>query len=87
MQVSQLERVANMTSRPLSLTAWALIALLSTLSYAAPATLFTGVKRASRFNFNTQKVRGINLGGWFVLEPWITPSIFEAVPSQCVDGE
>lgn len=23
-------------------------------------------------------VRGVNLGGWLVLEPWITPSIFEA---------
>ena len=29
------------------------------------------------FNFNNKKVRGVNLGGWFVLEPWITPSIFE----------
>jgi len=25
--------------------------------------------------FNTQ-VRGVNLGGWMVLEPWITPSMF-----------
>jgi glucan 1,3-beta-glucosidase len=24
-----------------------------------------------------QKIRGVNLGGWFVLEPWITPSLFE----------
>jgi glucan 1,3-beta-glucosidase len=22
-------------------------------------------------------IRGVNLGGWFVLEPWITPTIFE----------
>ena len=28
------------------------------------------------FDYNNQKVRGVNLGGWFVLEPWITPSIF-----------
>jgi glucan 1,3-beta-glucosidase len=27
----------------------------------------------------------VNLGGWFVLEPWITPSIFEAAPSGVVD--
>jgi glucan 1,3-beta-glucosidase len=27
-------------------------------------------------------VRGVNLGGWFVLEPWITPSIF----SQWANG-
>jgi glucan 1,3-beta-glucosidase len=24
-----------------------------------------------------QKIRGVNLGGWLLLEPWITPSIFE----------
>lgn len=29
-----------------------------------------------KYDFNG-KVRGVNLGGWFVLEPWITPSIFE----------
>lgn len=29
------------------------------------------------FDYNGQKVRGVNLGGWFVLEPWITPSLFE----------
>eukprot|EP00591_Stephanopyxis_turris_P012606 CAMPEP_0195509092 /NCGR_PEP_ID=MMETSP0794_2-20130614/2122_1 /TAXON_ID=515487 /ORGANISM="Stephanopyxis turris, Strain CCMP 815" /LENGTH=156 /DNA_ID=CAMNT_0040636219 /DNA_START=98 /DNA_END=565 /DNA_ORIENTATION=+ len=28
-----------------------------------------------RTPFNTQ-VRGVNLGGWMVLEPWITPSMF-----------
>lgn len=25
-----------------------------------------------------EKIRGVNLGGWLVLEPYITPSIFEA---------
>jgi len=25
-------------------------------------------------------MRGVNLGGWLVLEPWITPSIFQAYP-------
>ncbi|TVY42947.1 Glucan 1,3-beta-glucosidase [Lachnellula occidentalis] len=29
------------------------------------------------FDYNSDKVRGVNLGGWFVLEPWITPSIFQ----------
>jgi glucan 1,3-beta-glucosidase len=24
------------------------------------------------------KIRGVNLGGWLVLEPWITPGLFEA---------
>ena len=35
-----------------------------------------------KFDYN-QKVRGVNLGGWFVLEPWITPSLFEG--SAAVD--
>ena len=24
-------------------------------------------------------IRGANLGGWLLLEPWITPSLFEEV--------
>ncbi|KAJ9065886.1 hypothetical protein DSO57_1015122 [Entomophthora muscae] len=31
----------------------------------------------SSFDYNSEKVRGVNLGGWLVLEPWITPSLFE----------
>ncbi|KAK2464927.1 hypothetical protein APHAL10511_003003 [Amanita phalloides] len=29
------------------------------------------------FAYGSEKVRGVNLGGWLVLEPWITPSIFD----------
>ncbi|KAH8100877.1 glycoside hydrolase [Cristinia sonorae] len=29
------------------------------------------------FNYGSAPIRGVNLGGWFVLEPWITPSIFQ----------
>ncbi|GJJ13359.1 hypothetical protein Clacol_007611 [Clathrus columnatus] len=29
------------------------------------------------FPYGKQTVRGVNLGGWLVLEPWITPSIFD----------
>jgi hypothetical protein len=32
-----------------------------------------GDKHATPFN---QQVRGVNIGGWMVLEPWITPSLF-----------
>ncbi|EPS42511.1 hypothetical protein H072_3516 [Dactylellina haptotyla CBS 200.50] len=32
--------------------------------------------RAAGFNFGAQKVRGVNAGGWLVLEPWITPSLW-----------
>ena len=28
---------------------------------------------------NDDTIRGVNLGGWLILEPWITPSIFEEV--------
>ena len=45
-------------------------------------------KRTLSFNYNNDKVRGVNLGGWLVLEPWITPSIFEPwAKSQIVKDE
>ncbi|EEB06132.1 glucan 1,3-beta-glucosidase [Schizosaccharomyces japonicus yFS275] len=28
------------------------------------------------FDYSSDKVRGVNLGGWLVLESWITPSLF-----------
>ncbi|KAL1634449.1 glucan exo-1,3-beta-glucosidase [Diplodia intermedia] len=34
-------------------------------------------RRKASFNWGSDKVRGVNIGGWLVLEPWITPSIFE----------
>ena len=34
---------------------------------------------AERLDCNDDKIRGVNLGGWLLLEPWITPSIFEEV--------
>lgn len=46
----------------------------------------TPIKRDLKFPYGDEKVRGVNLGGWFVLEPWITPSIFEATPDNVVDG-
>ncbi|KAL5117273.1 glucan exo-1,3-beta-glucosidase [Pleosporales sp. CAS-2024a] len=36
-------------------------------------------KRAVDFAWGSQKLRGVNIGGWLVLEPWITPSIFDSV--------
>jgi glucan 1,3-beta-glucosidase len=30
-----------------------------------------------RFDFGSTKVRGVNIGGWLVAEPFITPSLFE----------
>ena len=33
-------------------------------------------ERGLKFPYATKKIRGVNAGGWFVLEPWITPSLF-----------
>ena len=61
--------------------------VLAGLSNAAPAGMFSSPKRDLKFDFNGQKVKGVNLGGWFVLEPWITPSLFEDEPEDVIDGK
>ncbi|KZT59079.1 glycoside hydrolase family 5 protein [Calocera cornea HHB12733] len=44
----------------------------------APAVNTTSTPRnAGSFPYGSKPVRGVNLGGWLVLEPWITPSIFD----------
>lgn len=74
-------------SNKLTASAASTVALLAALSNAAPAGLMSEVaKRDLNFAFGQEKVRGVNLGGWLVLEPWITPSIFEATPDNVVDG-
>ncbi|KAL9934915.1 hypothetical protein V8E36_005991 [Tilletia maclaganii] len=42
-------------------------------------------KRA--FNFGTNKVRGVNIGGWLVTEPFITPSLYAATGDDRVVDE
>lgn len=44
---------------------------------AKPISTDTKVKRQASFDYDNYKVRGVNLGGWFVLEPFINPSMFE----------
>ncbi|KAF8149962.1 glycoside hydrolase family 5 protein [Crassisporium funariophilum] len=39
------------------------------------------------FNYGTDKIRGVNLGGWLVLEPWITPSVFESTGNDNIIDE
>ncbi|KAJ6006972.1 hypothetical protein N7522_005323 [Penicillium canescens] len=39
----------------------------------------------SNFQYGVDKVRGVNLGGWLVLEPWITPSLFDSAGDGAVD--
>jgi glucan 1,3-beta-glucosidase len=41
-----------------------------------------------KFKYGEEPIRGVNLGGWLVLEPFITPSIFEQFdPSEGVIDE
>lgn len=40
---------------------------------------------APSVNYDVDKIRGVNIGGWLVLEPWITPAIFEEVGDAAVD--
>ncbi|RYP29845.1 hypothetical protein DL767_006526 [Monosporascus sp. MG133] len=68
-----------------SLVATAAVAFLATTCAAAPAAMISPVRRDLKFNFGQDKIRGVNLGGWLLLEPWITPSIFEATPDEVVD--
>lgn len=52
-------------------------AVLASLCEAAPRQIYK-IKRDDplRFNYGNEKVRGVNLGGWLVTEPWITPSLY-----------
>jgi glucan 1,3-beta-glucosidase len=40
---------------------------------------------APDFAWGDDPMRGVNIGGWLVLEPWITPSLFENKPAWVVD--
>ncbi|KAJ5550866.1 Exo-beta-1-3-glucanase (Exg1) [Penicillium sp. DV-2018c] len=54
------------------------LSLLAALVQAAPSA-------SLKFDYGAKKVRGVNLGGWLVTEPWITPSIFDAAGDAAVD--
>lgn len=57
--------------------------LLSLLSSATAAlALSLPHKRTTLWDYQNDKVQGVNLGGWFVLEPYITPSLFEKFGSD-----
>ncbi|PSN65313.1 glycoside hydrolase [Corynespora cassiicola Philippines] len=59
------------------LDAWNRLLAIGLLALGSDASPLTTLKRAPPFDYNGQNVRGVNTGGWFVLEPWITPSVFE----------
>lgn len=39
------------------------------------------------FAYGSSKVRGVNIGGWLVTEPWITPSLFEQTGNNAIIDE
>jgi len=39
------------------------------------------------FPYGSEPVRGVNLGGWLVLEPWITPSLFDGTGNPAIVDE
>ncbi|KAM5463373.1 putative glucan 1,3-beta-glucosidase [Microsporum audouinii] len=54
---------------------------LISLGVASPVSTVWKSPRATAQDF----IRGVNIGGWLVLEPWITPSIFEEGGDSAVD--
>lgn len=59
---------------------------------AAASVLFSRVVRADSpinpgFPYGSEKVRGVNIGGWLVLEPWITPSLFDDTGNDAIVDE
>ncbi|OJJ60150.1 hypothetical protein ASPSYDRAFT_131960 [Aspergillus sydowii CBS 593.65] len=58
---------------------------LLTLSISAVSASPARVRLQSRATANAEQIRGVNLGGWLVLEPWITPSVFEGAGEGAVD--
>ncbi|AOA62628.1 Major exo-1,3-beta-glucanase of the cell wall, involved in cell wall beta-glucan assembly [Komagataella phaffii GS115] len=51
---------------------------LITLLFASLCSAITLPKRDIIWDYSSEKIMGVNLGGWLVLEPYITPSLFEA---------
>jgi aryl-phospho-beta-D-glucosidase BglC (GH1 family) len=64
----------------------ALSVSLLTLALFAPAVLGDSPVNPG-FPYGSQKVRGVNLGGWLVLEPWITPSLFDNTGNSAIVDE
>jgi glucan 1,3-beta-glucosidase len=51
--------------------------LLSILVHLVAFAIAAPSKRNLQQLYSGNKVRGVNLGGWLVLEPWIKPSLFQ----------
>ncbi|KAH9980767.1 glycoside hydrolase family 5 protein [Russula compacta] len=69
-------------------TALFIASLLATLPVARsrPTWTFQAPFKPG-FSYGSQPVRGVNLGGWLVLEPWITPSLFNNTGNPAIVDE
>ncbi|QPG73888.1 hypothetical protein FOA43_001203 [Brettanomyces nanus] len=59
------------------LTISTVISVLVTFTVAAPIVL-----KKRGWDYSTETIKGVNIGGWLVLEPYITPSLFESFGSD-----
>ncbi|KAH9980765.1 exo-beta-1,3-glucanase [Russula compacta] len=70
------------------LIALSLASLLATLPIAhSHPTWNTQAPFAPGFPYGSQPVRGVNLGGWLTIEPWITPSLFDNTSNPAIVDE
>lgn len=62
--------------------------VLRSSAFAAVALLCNAANvQGAPHNHGTDKIRGVSLGGWLLLEPFITPSIFTATGDAKVVDE
>lgn len=53
------------------------LSVFQVLAALAAAQALAIRKKSLLWDYENDKIQGVNLGGWFVLEPFITPSLFE----------
>ncbi|KIY44033.1 glycoside hydrolase [Fistulina hepatica ATCC 64428] len=56
-------------------------------SASATASSTAAAVSSTPFDYLSSPVRAVNIGGWLVLEPWITPSFFESLNNESVVDE
>lgn len=55
-----------------------LFSLISLTTAVLAAAIYKRDSKASDWDYENKIINGVNLGGWFLLEPYITPSLFDA---------
>ncbi|KAI9511875.1 glycoside hydrolase family 5 protein [Russula earlei] len=69
-------------------TTHSLVCFLATLPIARSFPMWNNQPAFTPgFPYGSQPVRGVNLGGWLVIEPWITPSLFENTGNSAIVDE